>query len=742
MKRIKCYLKMTILLFFGRRPGIKALSSFYLLLGDSRWQAVNCWRDYLHCIVKVRGFERSIYPAGSSGSLDAYDNERVLKAGVTIVTACMNRNENLKASILTWLQLPVNEIVVVDWSSSIPVDQSIDFVQDSRLKICRIDNEKHWHLTRAFNVAIRLAAFDKVYKFDCDICVSSDFLDVNKLVEGRYLRGSWLAAKNAERLDQIYVNGSFAAFKHDLKSVGYYNELISTYGWDDSNLYSRLNDRMLSQFFFSSQTINHLHQDEEERTKHQTISETGFLGLVKASEYHNTRNKYLSAICDSWKLSQCGDYMLHFRSKNMLVGRAISQPPVWPGYALSEANFLTSLHFLRRESKMFSPWPKQEVESFARFMAIEYEEGIPSDISASLLFDPVCADVIIGSFRQSQVHSSSKKAFRRVEVLSEESARLVDLVRKSINLEKLHFCVDSNESGGSIDRTILFGNAKKKLFVNVQHGLGNRLRALASAMVLARKFKRELIVIWEKDEHCGCHFEDLFSCLEFPVLRGDSELSFNHIYSKYSYMENEEGAEKNRRIDLSLHEDDVYIKSAYRLNYEGLSWKEEHEMLTGLTFSDEVLDVLSKVDINAFDVGVHVRMQGAQEEQQVGCDGAHNWSDESHNEIVKWRKLSHYDTFISRVKELEREVDINSIYLAADNPEAYEAFVSEFGDRVTFLERDLYDRSKEQMYYALADAFLLSKSSTFLSSGWSSFGELASRYACKFNAKEVCGVDF
>ncbi|MBI1171868.1 hypothetical protein GC209_10730 [bacterium] len=47
--------------------------------------------------------------------------------GISIVTCCMNRNDNLKKAIPSWLANPeISEIIIVDWSSDHPVAD--DFV--------------------------------------------------------------------------------------------------------------------------------------------------------------------------------------------------------------------------------------------------------------------------------------------------------------------------------------------------------------------------------------------------------------------------------------------------------------------------------------------------------------------------------------------------------------------------------------------------------------------------------------
>ena len=47
--------------------------------------------------------------------------------GISIVTACMNREDFLVQALPSWLQIEeVNEVVIVDWSSKKPVIESLD----------------------------------------------------------------------------------------------------------------------------------------------------------------------------------------------------------------------------------------------------------------------------------------------------------------------------------------------------------------------------------------------------------------------------------------------------------------------------------------------------------------------------------------------------------------------------------------------------------------------------------------
>jgi len=123
-------------------------------------------------------------------------------------------------------------------------------------------------------------------------------------------------------------------------------------------------------------------------------------------------------------------------------------------------------------------------------------------------------------------------------------------------------------------------------------------------------------------------------------------------------------------------------------------------------------------------------------------DSPENWSSESHEQIHFWREKSHYSAFIKKIDNLLASDSDLQIFLATDLPENYEVFKNTYGNKLSYLPRTLFDRSKEQIYYALADAVLLSKTSHFLGSTWSSFSEAAMRLSQSIKKIEMSGVDF
>ena len=161
------------------------------------------------------------------------------QAGISLVTCSMNRTENLILALPSWLANPeITEILIVDWSSRSPVERELiqAGISDPRIRIVRVDDEARWILSYAFNVGFRAAACETILKVDADIVLSPDFFKKNRVTEGSFIAGNWRTATD----DQAHVNGFFFISRKALAAVGGFNEHITTYGWDDDDIFDRL----------------------------------------------------------------------------------------------------------------------------------------------------------------------------------------------------------------------------------------------------------------------------------------------------------------------------------------------------------------------------------------------------------------------------------------------------------------------------------------------------------------------
>ncbi len=286
---------------------------------------------------------------------------------------------------------------------------------------------------------------------------------------------------------------------------------------------------------------------------------------------------------------------------------------------------------------------------------------------------------------------------------------------------------------------------RARLFIDVQHGLCNRMRAMASAASIAARTGRELVVVWCPDDHCDGHLADLFD-YDGAVIdnRSDADLWRARADQVYNYMEIEEGAVFQEPILPTLLEEgggDVYVRSAYTLTSPYRVHNDEQLFLHALRPTAAVLGLVRSVR-HPNQVACHVRIGSGAGFEHLSYEGAHNWPAERHEELSYWRGKSGPERFMVRLDQLVDANRADHIFLAADTAETYDLFAQRYGARLVTLARPVFDRSAAQLQYALADLMLLAAADLFLGSTWSSFSDVAQRLAPVGRPYEQSGQNF
>ena len=284
----------------------------------------------------------------------------------------------------------------------------------------------------------------------------------------------------------------------------------------------------------------------------------------------------------------------------------------------------------------------------------------------------------------------------------------------------------------------------KLLFVDVQHGLGNRLRALASGAAIAKRTGRDLVVVWRPDDHCEARIGDVLD-YSGAVIEDDSYKAYrSRAKHKLTCMEDEPNSRFQKAIldnPKNALEGDVYVKTAYALLGPYHDYRLEQQTLRSLRPAAAVLGLLTGVRTkNA--VGVHIRSASGEGYEHLPYEAPKNWPAHRHRELVRWRKLSGVERFIKKVDALVSEGRADTVFLAADTADAYAAFKARFGKRIASIDRSVFDRSARQIQYGLADMMCLARAESLLGSSWSSFTEVAQRLAARGRPIAFSGKDF
>ncbi|MCC5809412.1 MAG: glycosyltransferase [Ectothiorhodospiraceae bacterium] len=706
------------------------------------------------------------------------------KPGISLVTCCMNRTENLLKALKSWLVADdISEIIIVDWSSKESVDLSIKEagIRDGRIRVVRVEGEPRWILSYAFNLGFRLCVYDKILKVDADIVLSDLFFEQNSLEEKAFIAGNWRSAD----ADQAYVNGFFLASKKALYEVGGFNEYITTYGWDDDDLYGRLERIGYRRKDVAPGSVYHLSHADEVRTGLSGKSAPLSLreALLSDPAFLIRRNFHISNLMPPWQgcsapvqfriLSDTGSDIIelrrlgldpnevpaHIRQKSTVsalrevvakrLGGSVWQLSLeqlnWllerPASCVSDVDVQISRIFagkippangnylvlkgLRRFKKR-----KELVEIVTRAAILARKQNLTPVLAAD-------AGQLPADLR------NNIPAISELTKLPElKETTLMQLAVGSVPVDDGHLSLslDSEVSSESVVTTPMISVSRRRIFIDAQHGLGNRLRALASAASIAQRSESELVIVWEPDHHCDCLFSDLFDYKGAVVESRFLEQAGGLGCRTYNYMTVEADAEKGAQISLEGR-CDIYARSAFVLNSRLTSWNQENAFLRSLEPVDEVKALVSSVR-RPNDVSAHIRMEGGRKDEHLPYESPDNWSEEDHDLIDYWRSKSHFSHFMRRIDQLIAKGGVGRLFLAADRPETYVEFQKYYGDHLTWLPRDVFDRSAVQLRYALADAILLGDSPVLLGSTWSSFSELATRLSCRDVTVEMSGKDF
>lgn len=633
----------------------------------------------------------------------------------TIVTACRNRETNLSIAIKTWLNAGPAHIIVCDWGSDEPLSHSrlgIPLSSVQHVDIHRVEADR-WVLTWAFNEVLSQVCTPFTLKLDCDHTISSDFFCNNDISANSFSRGHW----RSQRSSQHYINGAFISCTELLQHVGYYDERITTYGWDDSDLYERLYESSTMATSLARGSIQHLDQHEEQRTSSQDVSQEARLAnflAIKKTKFLIARNRVLTRMLWPWNQELFNDR------------RRIRE--YFSGINCKEEG-LIELATVRAFEQFYSQLGHDRYQSACD----AYHAIISQDLN-------ICA-YRTSAYLAALILEKYAKACHARDDLQKNILRLCFLAgstNQAQNEQRLQALACSQAESSA--KVLSHSSGRAKLYIDAQHGLGNRLRAIASASSIAEATGKELVIVWQPDHHCQARFSDLFD-YDGTV----EEVSFlNSAASScdqtYNYMSAEKGSCKNQQIDLAL-KGNLYIRSAFTLESPASNWDLENIFLRSLKVQSFIRGLTSAVRQD-HDLSVHVRMAGGKNYDHLPYEHQSNWMEVDHKKIAEWRAKSHFSSFFKRIDQLISNGEVANLFVAADLPETYEEFRRRYGQRVTWLPREKNDRSAEQLQFALADAIMLSRTRLFLGSTWSSFSELAIRLANPGIRQEMSGIDF
>ncbi|QEY33467.1 glycosyltransferase [Synechococcus sp. RSCCF101] len=204
------------------------------------------------------------------------------EAPLSILTVCMNRSHHLQRSAVEVARWPHHqEHLVVDWSSREPLRRQ-DLPADWRLRLIRVEGERRWNPSRAYNFAAARARGVWLMRMDADCWPTGRCRPAELLAQAAL----WVGCGGEGRY------GQFLMPRRCFERVGGFNEAMAGWGFEDKDLRARLQvQQQLPLALLDTAAIGVIEHSDAERVgqsgRLQAMARQQALAALRASRLHN-----------------------------------------------------------------------------------------------------------------------------------------------------------------------------------------------------------------------------------------------------------------------------------------------------------------------------------------------------------------------------------------------------------------------------------------------------------------------
>lgn len=628
----------------------------------------------------------SSHPSASDSSKYSPPPVSHNSSSVSIVAACQNRHSSLRKVLPTWLAIQsVRQIVLVDWSSNPPLQSVIPHI-DPRLHIIRVQNESSWVLSRAYNLAANYSICATILRVDCDYSLNPGIITAHpqSSLRNSFYAGNWLLAQDSE---QVHLNGVLLIQRALFFSVGGYDERIQTYGWDDDDLYTRLQDANFTKLNFSYQYVTHVPHDDSQRAQQG----------VKFAQVQIDVNRLLLEKLPPWSYRM---------------------------YSVQASSYTT------RKYKTY-----ENSASYREVVA----QSIPNALQA-LVPSTEFQDIWMLALGR-RLADDHQIPWDLQTTMSSEVRQL--LLTQLIDLQTLLQTRRPQQPS--------LPQVARVLVVHCLYSLANRLRVLATALSFAKKSFRVPIIIWESDSHVHTPLHDLFNTSHLVVLdEFQLKWPFTDIakydsrwndFSFYDFIptDGETSSEKNVKNDDTKQ---LYIRSASAILVPGLSLcGEDYGEIRELSPTDNVGRRLKELERQGLRRAIGVHVQNRSLDFDIDTIVARKQL-QSYS-ILEWTNASSEKVFATEMFRIAKERGSDSVlfFISADSEHVRTALESRFTPNVIRRKRIECGLGEMCDSETLLDLLALSRCRELLGSTQSGFSHFVERLGGTHHSR-LCGKDF
>jgi hypothetical protein len=610
-------------------------------------------------------------------------------------------------------------------------------ISPPKVKLITVQNETTWVLSHALNLALAQARFTIVLKVDCDYVLDPHVLDVNPLQSSStyFYSGNWRQARTE---NDIHLNGAMLVRRDKLAFVAGYDERIQTYGWDDTDMYNRL------------QRLGHLIKKD---FTYGSIVHVSHLDSLRVSSSSSTTSTTTTTNNDKNSTTMTRDTLSWLTETTSLpplqiqLNRLFTEKlPLWNStLATSMASRWTVAH---AHSQPTSSSVAQGSSPSSRAL----QHFIATRMSRAPAFTS-----LVPTSKLVQYHTQVAFWYLRSRNVPMSITRML----RPMTLFRLIHAFHNTEVRRRKDHPPVNGTqSRAKLFVvDVQNGLGNRLRTMMSGVAFAHTFYRVPLIVWAPNPHCMAKFSDLFDVEQYPHVVLDEAIApwpFKPNvfpgFQIYNLLDNEEesgiraGVKFVSRSEMApknfvvrpLSNKHVYMRSPNVINSDVVLRRWITKSFQSLVPVGEVRDMLKAqcpADVGRR-FGIHMRTKSL-EQDIAGVDPGKEYTKRFMSGLAKYKsKSSNVTLFFEEMVRTWNENPTAKFVAASDSSEALEkldALVAS-RDRSSYLSWNhdaCSDRTVHCIRTALVELICLSRTQGVIGSGWSSFTEVTCRMSSR-----------
>ncbi len=267
---------------------------------------------------------------------------------IAIVTTCKGRLQHLRETLPLMAAQGADELVVVDYGCPDGAGAWAErHVQGVRT--LRVDDDPGFCVSRARNLGAASCASEWIAFVDADVKLSPGWIDWFRVNArpGRFYRTSPVAGRR--RLDHY---GTIACARRDFERVGGFDEAMRGWGWEDIDLYTRLEQSGVIISDYPGELVEAIWHGDDLRTRWHSNGNRALLSA--SSQCYLSAKQQLTAFRDPRRPLDLETRISLFEStRRQIAGwNGDASKPLILRYAATGSDWLPPPYAMRKELRL------------------------------------------------------------------------------------------------------------------------------------------------------------------------------------------------------------------------------------------------------------------------------------------------------------------------------------------------------------------------------------------------------